>query len=93
MTTKLERGGVKGLSSPITMGGVFFAASLMDINSVADPDPYRLVGSGSVSNDTDPDPGIAPKTNQNHLKKIKIVRKYMMKKYLAFNIFIFLLKD
>ena len=52
-------------------------------------DPYHLVGSGSVLNDTDPDPGIAPKTNQNHIKKIKIVRKYMMKKYLAFNIFIF----
>ena len=56
-------------------------------------DPYHLVGFGSVSNDTDPDPGIAPNTNQNHVKKIKIVRKYMMKKYLEFNIFIFLLKD
>ena len=57
-------------------------------------DPYHLVGSGSGTVLNDTDPGIAPKTNQNHVKKIKIVRKYMMKKYLAFNIFIFfLLKD
>ena len=57
-------------------------------------DPYHSVGSGSgsVSDDTDPDPGIAPKTNQNHVKKIKIVCKYMMKRYLACNIFTFFVK-
>ena len=33
------------------------------------PDPYHLAGSGSVSDDTDPDPGIAPKTNQYHVIK------------------------
>ena len=31
----------------------------MDINSVSDPDPYHLVGSGSVSGNVDMDPGSA----------------------------------
>ena len=34
---------------------------------------YQCFGSGSVSDDTDPDPDIAPKTNQNHaIKKSKL---------------------
>ena len=41
-------------------------------------DPYHLAGSGSVSNDTDPDLGSA-KTNQNH-KKILKKTIYMKKK-------------
>ena len=36
-------------------------------SSVVDPDPYHLARSGSVSNDTDPDPGSAK--NQKHAIK------------------------
>ena len=55
-------------------------------------DPYHLVGSGSVSDDTDPNPNpcIAPKLTYTMPKKIRLVRKYMMKNN-CFNIFIFLL--
>ena len=57
-------------------------------------DPYHLAGSGSVSNDTDPDPGSAEKflakTNQNHKKKKKILKNtiYMKKKNYFITIFL-----
>ena len=58
-----------------------------NISSVSDPDwirirmdPYHLARSGSASDDTDTDTIIAPKTNQNVVNKIKIVRKYIKKK-------------
>ena len=44
-------------------------------------DPYHLAGSGSISNDMDPDPG-STKTNQNHKKNPYKYYLHEEKKYL-----------
>ena len=56
-------------------------------------DPYHLGGSGSVSDDTDPDPGIAPKTNQNHVIKNQNCPQIHDEKITFFQYFQFFVKS
>ena len=69
---------------------IFFFLTIKAMNwlIISVPDPYHLAG--SVPDDTDP--GIAPKTNQNHVIKKSNLSKYMMKKNFLSIFYFFLLK-